>query len=131
MVHCDPKDQGVESFFPRSHVINSAEHLYAFQRDYLFTEAEIYMKMFLKSYLKQSKTKQDPSLIDDDNILVDYSPEIENINKEKLLICCKVTGTRLKDPKVKIDKKKGITADRITNGKIKPEEKSFLLRNAK
>ena len=54
MVHCDPKGQGVDSFFPRCHVVNSTEQLYAFQRDYLFTEAESYIKKFLKSYAKQS-----------------------------------------------------------------------------
>ena len=53
------------------------------------------------------------------------------MNKEKLLICCKIVGTRLKDLHAKLDKKKGINADRATIGKIKTEERSFILRSPK
>ena len=63
--------------------------------------------------------------------MLSYNPDVSKINKEKLLICCKITGTRLKDQTAKLDKKKGITADQATVGKIKTEEKSFLFRSPK
>ena len=52
MVNCDPNGVGADAFFPRNHVVNSSEQLYAFQRDYIFTEAESYIKKFLKGYAK-------------------------------------------------------------------------------
>jgi len=51
--------------------------------------------------------------------------------KEKLLICCNIVENRLKPVDHKLDKKKGITTDRITAGMIMMEERSFLLRTSK
>ena len=131
MVHCDPKGIGVDAFFPRSHVINSTEQLYAFQRDYLFTEAESYLKKFLKSYAKQANKELQAISGENEAQMLNYNPDSAKINKEKLLICCKIVGTRLKDLHQKLEKKKGITADRATMGKIKTEERSFILRGPK
>ena len=48
MEHCDPLGLGPDTFFPRSHVINSAEALQDFQRDFVITEAENYLRKFVK-----------------------------------------------------------------------------------
>ena len=53
------------------------------------------------------------------------------INKEKLLICCKVVGSRLKDVMKKLDSKKGIAVDKVTMCKIKPEERALLFKGPK
>lgn len=50
MEHCDPKGIGPEAFFPRSHVIDSAETLQEFQRDFVITEAESYLRRFIKKF---------------------------------------------------------------------------------
>ena len=50
MEHCDPLGIGSESFFPRSHVINSSNALNEFQRDFVITEAENYMRQYIRKY---------------------------------------------------------------------------------
>ena len=50
MEHCDPLGVGPDSFFPRTHVINSPETLQEFQRDFVLTEAENYLRKFIKKH---------------------------------------------------------------------------------
>ena len=52
MEHCDPLGVGPESFFPRSHVINESEALAEFQRDFVLTEAENYLRKFMKKMIE-------------------------------------------------------------------------------
>ena len=50
MEHCDPLGLGPESFFPRQHLLNSPEALQEFQRDFVLTEAEIYLRRYVKKF---------------------------------------------------------------------------------
>ena len=50
MEHCDPEGVGPDSFFPRTHVICSPETLQEFQRDFVLTEAENYLRKYIKKY---------------------------------------------------------------------------------
>ena len=50
MEHCDPEGVGPDSFFPRTHVISSPETLQEFQRDFVLTEAENYLRKYIKKY---------------------------------------------------------------------------------
>ena len=48
--HADPNGLGVDSFFPRTHIITDSESLQDFQRDFVLTAAENYIKTFIKKY---------------------------------------------------------------------------------
>ena len=53
---CDPQGVGPDAFFPRSHVLSTPEALQEFQRDFVLTEAENYLRRFIKKF-KDFKTK--------------------------------------------------------------------------
>ena len=50
MEHCDPLGVGPESFFPRSHMLSDPESLAEFQRDFVLTEAENYLRRFIRKF---------------------------------------------------------------------------------
>ena len=52
---CDPHGAGPDAFFPRTHVVNGPDSLQEFQRDFVLTEAESYMRKFIKKYRKHLK----------------------------------------------------------------------------
>ena len=56
MEHCDPLGVGPESFFPRSHMLSDSESLAEFQRDFVLTEAENYLRRFIRKF-KEFKEK--------------------------------------------------------------------------
>ena len=87
------------------------------------------MKKFLKNYDRQAA--KDSQFMQQQTKCPQYDPDVGKINKEKLLICCKVVGSRLKDVMKKLDSKKGIAVDKGTMCKIKPEERAFLFRGPK
>ena len=126
MENCDPRGLGPDAFFPRSHVISSAEALQEFQRDFVITEAESYLHRFIKK-LGDLKRKAAES----EEAKAKLSLEEVGFLKEKLLVCCNILRKRMKDVDIDLDKKKGITVDQTTVGTILVEERSFLLRDPK
>ena len=62
---------------------------------------------------------------------VAFDPEKASINKEKLLICCSIVLKRVRVADNKIDRKKGLTYDKMINGKLSVEERSFMLKDTR